>query len=314
MSEGTPARAESSAGAGWLETYRGNVFPWEVDIVGHFTVAYYFERFEDATLALLHAVGLGPAYMARTGHGCVTDDCHVRYLHELRAGDVLHIESAILGVDEGAVELGHRLFDSATGALCATVEQHAVHRILPAGPPVPIPEEARRAAAGRQVAWDGPPRERRAQPLGLAGFLESGRDTVKPFEMGVFGRSAWPFAIHRFSAAGIRVFAEFGMTPAYMRAEHRGFSTFEFQLRFLDAMLPGDLTRVRTCVAHVGSSSLRVFHRMFREPEGTLVAELDQFGVHLDTDARRPVPLPAPLRERAQALRARVVLDEPGRA
>ena len=36
----------------WLETYRGTVHRWEVDNVDHFTVAYYFARFEDATLAL----------------------------------------------------------------------------------------------------------------------------------------------------------------------------------------------------------------------------------------------------------------------
>jgi acyl-CoA thioesterase FadM len=293
----------------WRETYRGSVFPWQVDIVGHFTVAYYFERFEDATLAMLEALGLGPAYMARTGQGCVTDDCYVRYLHELRAGDVLHIESGVLAVESEVVRLGHRLFDSATGALCATMEQRAVHRALPAGAPAPLPEGARQAAGQGRVPWDGPVRERRPRPVGLAGFLDSARDTVKPFEIDVFGQSGWPFAIHRFSAAGIRAFAEFGMTPAYMRDAHRGFSTFEFQLRFLDALRAGELVRVRTCVAHVGSSSVRVFHRMFREPDGMLVAELDQFGVHLDTDARRPAPLPPPLRERAQALLARVTLD-----
>lgn len=298
--------------AGWLETYQGTVFPWEVDIVGHFTVAYYFERFEDATLALLESLGLGPAHMARTGQGCVTDDCYVRYRHELRAGDLLRIESGVLEVEGDAVRLGHRLFDAATGVLCATVEQRAVYRRLPAGEAAPLPAAAGEAAEGRRVAWDGPPRERRPRPLGHDGFIDSARDTVKPFEIDVFGQSAWVFSIHRFSAAGIRTFAEFGMTPAYMRDQHRGFSTFEFQLRFLDALRVGDLVRVRTCVAHVGSSSIRVFHRMFREPGGAPVAELDQFGVHLDTDARRPTALPPALRERAQALRARVVLDGTG--
>lgn len=295
--------------SGWTETYQGTVFPWEVDIVGHFTVAYYFERFEDATLALLESLGLGPAHMVRTRRGCVTDDCYVRYLHELRAGDVLRIESGVLDVEGDALRFGHRLLDAATGVLCATVEQHAVYRELPAGARIPLPADAREAAEGRRAAWDGPPRERRPEPRGLDGFLDSARDTVKPFELDVFGQSAWVFAIHRFSAAGIRTFAEFGMTPAYMREQHRGFSTFEFQLRFLGALRAGDLVRVRTCVAHVGNSSIRVFHRMTREPDGGLVAELDQFGVHLDTDTRRPTPLPAPLRERAQALRARVVLD-----
>jgi acyl-CoA thioesterase FadM len=36
---------------------------------------------------------------------------------------------------------------------------------------------------------------------------------------------------------------------------------------------------------------------------GELVATLDQFGVHLDMDERRPTPLPDELKARAQALR-----------
>ena len=47
----------------WVDTYRGTVFPWETDIVEHLTVAYYFERFADATLNLLHGLGLGAGYV-----------------------------------------------------------------------------------------------------------------------------------------------------------------------------------------------------------------------------------------------------------
>ena len=47
-------------GAGWVETYRGTVFPWEVDFLDHLTVAYYVERFEHATQAVLGAAGLRP--------------------------------------------------------------------------------------------------------------------------------------------------------------------------------------------------------------------------------------------------------------
>ena len=35
--------------ADWIETYRGVVNAWECDVVEHFTIAYYFDRFADAT-------------------------------------------------------------------------------------------------------------------------------------------------------------------------------------------------------------------------------------------------------------------------
>jgi acyl-CoA thioester hydrolase len=306
-----PGRATGAPG--WTVTARGAVFAWEVDTVGHFTVAYYAERFADAALALLDRLGLGPAAMARTGRGCLTTDGHVRYLRELRAGDVLHVESAVIGVEPAGLRLGHKLYDSETGALCATFAQGTAHGSLDGGPPEPLPDEARRAAAARVVAWDGPPRDARPQPRGDGGFWEAARDTVKPGEMDVSGRSAPTFHVHRFSAAALQTFAALGMTPAYQRDEGRGFSTFEFQLAGGGPrLLPGDLVTVRTAVLHVGTTSMRVFHRLVREADGGVVATLDQLGVNLDTAARRPAPWPDHIRERARALLARVTLDPPG--
>ena len=75
----------------WIETYRGTVHRWEVDNVDHFTVAYYFDRLSDATLNLLETLGLGAGYVRRERRACLTVDCYVRYLHELRVGDIMHV-------------------------------------------------------------------------------------------------------------------------------------------------------------------------------------------------------------------------------
>src|SRR5262245_26887269 len=90
-----------------LETYRGAVNRWEVDNVEHFTVAYYFARFEDATAALLDAVGLGPEGAAAAGQVPLVTDCRVRYLRELRVGDLLHVVSGVIAAEAGALHLGH---------------------------------------------------------------------------------------------------------------------------------------------------------------------------------------------------------------
>lgn len=274
--------------SGWLETYRGTVFRWEVDHNDHFTVAYYFARIADAGQGLLAALGLRPPD-ARTA------DCFVRYQRELRVGDNLHVESGVIRVEPDALVLGHKLFDSGAGALCTTVEQRV--RLV-----APLAAETRRRAEERSVAWDGPARDRRPPPRNLAGFRDSARDTVKPAEMDISGGAALSHYIHRFSAANGHAIAGFGMTPAYMRAEGRGFSTFEFQLELAEPLRAGDAVRVRSGVMHVGNSSLRLLHVMTREPAGEVVASLEQSGVHFDQEARRPAPLPDALRERARAL------------
>jgi acyl-CoA thioesterase FadM len=265
----------------WLETYRGTVFRWEVDSNDHLTVAYYLARFDDAAVTALHALGLEPA---------VTTDCFIHYSRELRVGDLMHVTSGVIGVEPEALVLGHRLVESTDEALCTTVE----HRLA-----VTLTAEQRRAAEARRVAWDGPKRERRPRPVGLDGFHASTRDAVKPSEVDGLGRLAMSAAVHRFSAANGHVLAGFGLTPRYMREANRGFSTFEFQLGFEHGVRVGDPLVVRSALTHVGNSSVRILHVMTDERSGARVATLEQSGVQLDLEARRPAPLTPELRARA---------------
>lgn len=267
-----------------LETYRGTVFRWEVDANDHLTVAYYLSRFGDAAAAALHALGLPPA---------PTTECFIRYSRELRVNDLLHVVSRVIAVEPDGLCLGHQLLESTEGVVCTTVE----HRLA-----VTLTAEQRRAIEARRTAWDGPERQIRPRPKSLDGFRPTARDAVKPGEVDAAGRLALSAAIHRFSAANGHVVAAFGLTPRYMRERNRGFSTFEFQLGFEAGVRAGDPLLVRSALTHVGSSSMRILHVMTDERSGERVATLEQSGVHLDLDARRPAPLPDDLRAGAQAL------------
>lgn len=286
----------------WLETYRGSVYRWEVDHNDHLTVACYFTRLADAGLGVLAALRLGAGYAEREGRACVTVDCYVRYLRELRAGDILHVESGVIAVEPDALVLGHRLFNSESGALCTTAEQRVHHVELRTRKAIAFYAEQRRDAEARRVAWDGQPRELRPQPRSLEGFRDAARNTVEPSELDVFGQVALPHYILRFSAANGHTIAACGMTPGYMREQRRGFSTFEFQLALAGTLRPGDPVRVRSALLHVGSSSMRLLHVMTNERTGERVASLEQLGVHFDMDARRATPLPDALRAKAKAV------------
>lgn len=268
----------------WLETYRGTVFRWEVDANDHFTVAYYLARFGDAAIAMLHALGLPPA---------PTLDCYIRYTRELRVNDLMHVTTAVIAMDRDSITLGHKLLDSPDGTLCTTVE----HRLA-----VALTPEQLGGLSNRRVAWDVPARETRKRPNALDRFLASARDAVKPSEVDAMGRITLPAAIHRFSAANGHVLAAFGLSPRYMRDNNRGFSTFEFQLGFEAGVRAGDPLLVRSALTHVGSSSMRILHVMTDERSGERVATLEQSGVQLDLEARRPAPLAPALREQALKL------------
>ena len=49
----------------WSETFRGTVPPWQCDVTEHFTIAYYFDRLEEAEANL--ADELGVAGLPRRG-------------------------------------------------------------------------------------------------------------------------------------------------------------------------------------------------------------------------------------------------------
>ena len=92
------------------------------------------------------------------------------------------------------------------------------------------------------------------------------------------------------------------MTPAFYREQRGGFSTFEFALAVDDLLRVGAHVVVKSAPLHIGNSSMRIFHQMLDARTGKRLAALDQLGVFLDLDARRPTPLPDWMKARAKAL------------
>ena len=285
-----------------IETVRGQVAAWECDTVEHFTVAYYFERFSDASLACNEALDLGKSYMEREGRGLATVDTYVRYTSELRGGDIFHIASGLIEAEGKRIKLGHKVFNSATGEVAATMEQTMIHFDMAKRKSEPIAMADLARLRARQIDWDGDPREPRPSPTDDAELVLTGRDTTKPWEVDVIGHVGFQFYVHRFSAALSHILAHMGMTPTMMREGRLGFSTFEFQLGFFAELSAGDLVEVRSGLAHLGRSSIRVVHRLHNRRSGVLSAELSQYGVLLNLDRRRPEAMADEFRAAAEAL------------
>ena len=94
----------------WTETYRGSVAPWECDVTEHFTIAYYFDRLEQAEANFVGSLGLAAAVR----QGGFKQRYDLRFAREMRAGAAFHVEAAVIGRDP-ALRLGYRFVDSANG-------------------------------------------------------------------------------------------------------------------------------------------------------------------------------------------------------
>ncbi|HEY1261120.1 MAG TPA: thioesterase family protein, partial [Stellaceae bacterium] len=277
--------------AEWTETYRGTVAPWECDVTEHFTVAYYFERIDQAGAALADRLGLGDAHAA----GIFPRRLNLRFTRELRAGASFHIDSAPIGLDP-ALQLGHRVVDSASAETVTWVEE------VWESPFAGLSAE-RRAAIGREMApWEAPAAEARPEPKTMAGAIPTARGRVQPGNLDELGHLSLAGFVHRFTDALLQAISAIGFTADYTKSARRGFSTFELTLRIATAPRQGDAYLVETGIAHLGGSSIRFVHRMTDPRTGAELARLDQFGVQLDLDARRPAPLPPEFRTAAAKL------------
>lgn len=274
----------------WTETYRGVVSAWECDIVEHFTIAYYFDRFADASRNFVELIGeaetIGPA-VQRAPARLVAN-----FQHELRAGAAHHMVSAVTGMTDDTLHLGHQVIDTTSGQ---TVTWVAETLALPAN----LPASSRDNLAKHVLAWPGPESPARMPDSDATPPLTA-RDRVKPWEIDESGRLALPDFVHRFSGAGMHFLTSIGMNATYMHQNRRGFSTFLLDLEIYSAAKAGERVDVRTGVAHLGNTSLRYVHRM-RGADGRPIASMVQAGVQLDLDARRPTAFPIEIRDRITA-------------
>ena len=120
-----------------LLTYRGTVFPWHCDHMGHMNVMWYVGKFDEATWHLFASIGLTRAFMRDTGSVFGAVQQNITYMRELLAGDIVEVRSRVLEIREKVIRFEHVMINSATGDTCARCEQTTVH----------IDAKARKAAA-----------------------------------------------------------------------------------------------------------------------------------------------------------------------
>jgi len=102
-------------------TYRGTVYPWHCDHMGHMNVMWYVGKFDEATWHMLAAMGATPSRMQNEGFGWVAVEQHIEYKRELRAGNLITVRSSVLEVTEKSVRFMHEMTNDETGELAATM-------------------------------------------------------------------------------------------------------------------------------------------------------------------------------------------------
>jgi acyl-CoA thioester hydrolase len=109
------------------ETYRGMVYPWQCDHMGHMNVMWYVGKFDEATWNLFAAMGVTAPFLRTRERGMAAVQQNITYRKELYAGDTVLVRSAFLEVREKVARFVHEMLHAQTGELAAVCMLTGVH-------------------------------------------------------------------------------------------------------------------------------------------------------------------------------------------
>jgi acyl-CoA thioester hydrolase len=108
-------------------TYRGAVYPWHCDHVGHMNVMWYVGKFDEATWNFFARLGLTPGYLRDAGRGMAAVQQNITYKRELLAGDVVEVSTSLREIGNRSIRFVHDMRNAATGEIAAICELTGVH-------------------------------------------------------------------------------------------------------------------------------------------------------------------------------------------
>ena len=137
-------------------TYRGAVYPWHCDQMGHMNVMWYVGKFDEATWNLFAAMGVTTAFLREHKRGMAAVQQNITYRRELLAGDTVTVHSAFLEVRDKVTRFVHEMRHGETGELAALCLLTGVHTDAVARKSCAFPEEILARGRGLVRAYTPP--------------------------------------------------------------------------------------------------------------------------------------------------------------
>ena len=142
-----------------------------------------------------------------------------------------------------------------------------------------------------------------ASESALAGGLPvTFRGVVYPWHLDHMDHMNVQHYVGMFDQASWILLAWLGLDSKYFSQNRRGMAALEQSISYKAELRVGDMFEIRSSIVEVREKTMRLRHDMYKVNADTLAASTTILAVHLDTDARKSLPLPAALRERARVL------------
>ena len=134
-----------------FEIYRGVVFPWMCDHIGHMNVRWYAHHFDDGGFHLWSMAGLSQREMRERGTQVVVAQTTIKYIRELKAGDLIVIRAGFVKVGQKSVVHVAKMYNADTNAYSAWEETVEVFFDPEQRKAAPMPDDFRERLTARIV-------------------------------------------------------------------------------------------------------------------------------------------------------------------
>jgi acyl-CoA thioester hydrolase len=124
-------------------TYRGVIYPWQCDHMGHMNVMWYTGKFDEASWYLLGRAGLTAAYLQARKCGLAAVQQNTTFRRELHAGDAITIRSGILEIQDKSVQIFHEMRKEETQVVAAFTFVTGVYMDALKRKSCPVPSDIR---------------------------------------------------------------------------------------------------------------------------------------------------------------------------
>lgn len=135
--------------------YKGVVYPWHCDVMGHFNTRYYLSMFDDASYQLLHeASGWSATSLDWQGRGFADVHNSLNYLDELKAGELVEIVGGISDIGNSSFTARYEMKNTLSDKIAATMTAKLIYFDLLARKSMPLSEEIKQMMQARWFAGD----------------------------------------------------------------------------------------------------------------------------------------------------------------
>jgi acyl-CoA thioester hydrolase len=147
------SKHENKRADGMTLTYRGTVYPWHCDHVGHMNVMWYVGKFDEATWNFFAELGLPPGYFRQHHCGMAAVQQNITYKRELMAGDSVFVMTGLIEMRGKVLRFTHEMMNNETGEMAAMCELTGVHMDRKTRKASPFPADIIAKAQERIIAW-----------------------------------------------------------------------------------------------------------------------------------------------------------------